>query len=107
VVNEGEYRELPELQDVALVVVTRGSSGADLLRHGRSTHHADAAPVAQVANTVGAGDAFFAALASALIVGISDDRALDLACTVAAAVVAAPTSQARLSRLDEYLKDAG
>lgn len=107
VVNEGEYRDLPELQDVALVAVTRGSRGADLLRRGQVAHHADAARVAHVANTVGAGDAFFAALASALILGISGDRALDLACTVAAAVVAAPASQARLSRLDQYLTHAG
>jgi ribokinase len=106
VVNEGEYRDLPELQDVALVAVTRGSRGADLLRRGHVTHHADAVPVAHVANTVGAGDAFFAALASAVVLGTSTNRALDLACTVAAAVVAAPTSQARLSRLDDYLRHA-
>ena len=106
VVNEGEYRDLPELHDAPFVAVTRGPGGADLLDHGHVTHHADAAQVTQVANTVGAGDAFFAALASALIVGIPAEHALQIACLVAADAVAAPTSQPRLPRLDSYLAQA-
>lgn len=106
VVNEGEYRDLPELRDAPLVVITRGSRGADLLRHGQVRHHVDAAPVAHVANTVGAGDAFFAALASTLILDISAESALQIACLVAADAVAASGAQPELSRLERYLARA-
>ncbi len=106
VVNEGEYRDLPELHDAPFVAVTRGAEGADLLHHGQVTHHADAVPVTQVANTVGAGDAFFAALSSAIIVGLAAEHALQIACMVAADAVLAPTSQPRLPRLDSYLAQA-
>jgi ribokinase len=106
VVNEAEYRSLPELHDAPLVAVTHGSHGADLLRGGQVAHHANAAPVACVANTVGAGDAFFAALASALILDIPAEHALQMACMVAAVAVAAAGSQPLLSRLDTYFAEA-
>ena len=107
VVNEGEYRDLPELRDAPFVAVTHGARGADLLCRDLVTCHADAAPVTRVADAVGAGDAFFAALASALILDIPAEEALQLACVVAAAAVAAPEAQPRLSLLETYLAQPG
>lgn len=102
VVNEGEYDDLPELRDAPFVAVTRGSGGADLLCRGHVTCHSDAAPVTHVANTVGAGDAFFAALVSALILDISAEQSLQTACTVATAAVQTSRTQPLLARLEAY-----
>jgi len=62
------------------VVVTRGTGGADLHRAGRAVHHQPAFPV-EVADTTGAGDAFAATLAWALL----ERRGLEEAVRLAAA----------------------
>ena len=54
-------------------------------------------------STVGAGDAFFAALTCALTLNVPHQAALNVACRVAAVAVEDPSSQPRLHKLEEYL----
>ncbi|WP_460934297.1 ribokinase [Phycicoccus ginsengisoli] len=103
VVNAEEYRQLPELEQATLVVVTLGSQGAEARAHGRRTHAVPAHPVMQAANTVGAGDAFVASLVSALIVDTPLPEALRVAAMVASAVVEDLGSQTRLDPLGSYI----
>ncbi|HEX6070666.1 MAG TPA: PfkB family carbohydrate kinase [Longimicrobiaceae bacterium] len=69
----------------ATVCVTRGAEGATLLREGRWTEHAGFA--VEVRDTVGAGDAFLAALLAGLLSG-RDDEALLRAANLLGAYVA-------------------
>jgi fructokinase len=69
----------------ATVCVTRGAEGAALLREGRWTEHAGFA--VEVRDTVGAGDAFLAALLAGLLSG-GDDEALLRAANLLGAYVA-------------------
>lgn len=101
IVNETEYALIPELQSAALVAVTYGSKGAALLGRGDELASAPGVP-ATVVNTVGAGDAFCAALTLALAAGFEQDEALRTACAVGAAAVADPASQPVLQTLDHY-----
>ena len=71
-----------------LVCVTRGGEGAALWHEGRWTEH-KGYPVT-VRDTVGAGDAFLAALLAAILAGHPDDEALDLACGLGAYVASQP-----------------
>lgn len=105
IVNETEYAQLPEVHDVALLCVTLGAAGARLYRHGELAASAPGVATA-VVNTVGAGDAFCAALVCGLLRGDTDDTALARACAVGAAAVADPASQPRLAPLDTYGVDA-
>lgn len=65
------------------VVVTRGASGADLVRKDRRLHHQDAFDV-EVRDTTGAGDAFSAGLAWALAGGSSVEEAVRVAAAAGA-----------------------
>lgn len=102
IVNETEYELLPQLQDATLVAITFGAKGSALYEHGRQLAFADALPRTPV-STVGAGDAFCAALTIALSSGLSDQRSLSVANAVAAEAVMDPASQPAFSELDHYL----
>jgi ribokinase len=83
------------------VALTLGAAGAVLLRQGRVVARAKV-PAERVVNTVGAGDAFAAALTVALLESYSESDALEAACRVGAAAVGDPKSQPTLRPLDYY-----
>jgi ribokinase len=101
IVNEHEYQMLPALREAPLVAVTLGAGGARLLRHGAVVARAPGRRAA-VRSTVGAGDAFSAALTLGMLRG--DDPAIGLAraCEVGAAAVEDDRSQPALLPLDDY-----
>jgi ribokinase len=102
IVNESEYALQPELRSARRVAVTHGADGAALLENGRETARVPSPKVHPV-STVGAGDAFCAALTLALGSGLPDEAALHTACAVGAAAVTFPESQPALQALDAYL----
>jgi len=67
-----------------LVAISLGSTGAELWKGGTRIS-ATAPPPVRVVDTVGAGDAFFAALSCALIEGQSETAALNFAVAAGAA----------------------
>jgi fructokinase len=77
-------RELARRFGLSVVAVTRGDRGSVLLRDGRLSDHAGYP--AAVKDTVGAGDAFSAALCAGLLRGIDLDSTNDFANRVAAFV---------------------
>lgn len=101
IVNETEYAQLPEVHDAALLCVTLGADGARLYRHGELVASAPGVATT-VRNTVGAGDAFCAALVCGLLRGDDPAQALTRACAVGAAAVADEASQPALDLLDSY-----
>lgn len=101
IVNEHEYELLPDLRDAALVAVTLGAEGARLLRHGVEVARAPGRR-ADVRSTVGAGDAFAAALTLGLLRGEEAGAALARACAVGAAAVEDDRSQPPLMPIDTY-----
>ncbi|MGN7251939.1 ribokinase [Arthrobacter sp. SAFR-014] len=101
IVNETEYELIPALAGAKLVAVTYGKDGSAMFEHGRKVSDAPAAAV-RVANTIGAGDAFCAALVLALRSGLPYGRALAVANAVGADAVGDPSSQPALKRLEEY-----
>jgi len=73
----------------AMVVVKHGARGATLHRRGAAPITIDACPVARVADTTGAGDAFAGALVALLAAGAAPhDDALRTALRMAAAAAA-------------------
>jgi ribokinase len=102
IVNESEYALLPELATAQHVAVTLGAEGAALLHRGQQVAFAPAVAAVPV-NTVGAGDAFCAALTIALCSGLPETEALVTACAVGAAAVSSPSAQPALETLDAYL----
>lgn len=102
IVNETERELMPELADAALVAVTYGAAGAALFRGGEEIARADGVPTRAV-NTVGAGDAFCAALVLALQSGLPPQSALQTACAVGAAAVAHLSSQPPFDPLARYV----
>ena len=103
IVNETEYAAMPELRAARRVAVTYGASGAAMITEGTETARVPAAPAPDVVNTVGAGDAFSAALTLAIQAGTPDDQALRTACAVGAAAVAHPSAQPPLGRFETYV----
>ncbi len=101
IVNQGEYEALPFLATAPQVALTLGGDGAVLLRRGTVVAKARIA-AERVVNTVGAGDAFAAALAVALLESYSEGDALEVACRVGAAAVADHKSQPSLRALKYY-----
>jgi ribokinase len=101
IVNETEFAALPALAGARRVAVTYGARGAAILERGERVAFAPAVPTVAV-NSVGAGDAFCAALVLALCGGAEADDALRAACAVGAAAVRDPASQPRLERLEHY-----
>lgn len=104
IVNEHEYAQLPELREADLVAVTLGAEGATLLRRGTVVARARGRR-ADVRNTVGAGDAFSAALTLGLLRGEDPAVALGRACGVGAAAVEDDRSQPLLQPLSAYSAD--
>ena len=102
IVNETERELMPELADAALVAVTYGAAGAALFRGGEEIARADGVPT-RALNTVGAGDAFCAALVLALQSGLPPQSALQTACAVGAAAVAHLSSQPPFDPLARYV----
>ncbi|MEV6283849.1 ribokinase [Kribbella sp. NPDC051770] len=102
VVNESEYAAVPALSGARLVVVTYGAKGAVAFRSGRSIAYAEA-PKVEVVSTVGAGDAFCAALVVGLLEGLPVPDALSTACAVGGAAVGTSGAQPPLRPLRDYL----
>ncbi|TDL33718.1 ribokinase [Arthrobacter nitrophenolicus] len=102
IVNESEYALIPALAGAKLVAVTYGGEGSAMLERGRKVAEAPAA-AATVVNTVGAGDAFCAALVLALGSGLDYAAALDVANAVGADAVGDPSSQPALAPLASYV----
>ncbi|MDQ1057375.1 ribokinase [Arthrobacter globiformis] len=105
IVNETEYELIPALAEAKLVAVTYGKDGSAMLEHGRKVAEAPAVSVA-VANTIGAGDAFCAALVLALRARPSYEEALAVANAVGADAVGDPSSQPELAKLRHYVERA-
>ncbi len=101
IVNEHEYAMLPSLRSAPLLAVTLGSRGARLLADGEVVAESDGR-AARAVNSVGAGDAFAAALTLGILRGDPLPEALHRACLVGAAAVEDPDSQPALQRLDDY-----
>ncbi len=85
VVNELEAEAIgPRLADYAgWLAVTYGAAGAELTREGRWVASSEA-PRVEVVDSVGAGDAFTAALATGLMQGLEPQAALERACAAGA-----------------------
>ncbi|MGX1162007.1 ribokinase [Arthrobacter sp. SLBN-100] len=105
IVNESEYALIPALASARLVAVTYGGDGSAMFEHGRKVAEAPSASVA-VANTIGAGDAFCAALVLALQQGLDYARALAVANAVGGDAVGDPSSQPQLAPLGNYVERA-
>lgn len=101
IVNETEYSEIPDLSAAPLVAVTYGSDGAALVEHGREILRVPAVR-ATVVNSVGAGDAFCAALTLGLAAGVDPWLAVRVANEVGADAVASEASQPPLLSWGEY-----
>ncbi|HEY2195040.1 MAG TPA: PfkB family carbohydrate kinase [Actinomycetospora sp.] len=102
-VNAEEHAVLgraADLDALPAVVVTHGASGATLHRYGREVASAAPPPVDAVDGT-GAGDAFTAALALALVEGLDDGSALRRACAVGALAATRAGAQPALPTLAE------
>ncbi|MFD5598860.1 PfkB family carbohydrate kinase [Leucobacter sp. NPDC058333] len=111
IVNESEFAAIPALSGALaatgqrpgpLVAVSLGADGAKLLRDGVEIARASSRAT-EVRSTVGAGDAFCAALVAALLSGAEEGEALAAACAVGAAAVADERSQPELQPLAAYL----
>lgn len=102
IVNETEFSLIPSLASARRVVVTYGARGAVLLECGRLVAECDGFTTG-VVNTVGAGDAFTAAVTLALSDGLSGEDALTAACAVGAAAVEDPSSRPPFRTLDHYI----
>ena len=101
IVNEIEYARMPELATAGLVAVTYGAEGSAIYRTGRKVASAPGVDV-PVVSTVGAGDAFCAALVLALNAGLDDETALTIANAVGAHAVGDPSGQPALASLECY-----
>lgn len=101
IVNESEYALIPALASAKLVAVTYGGEGSAMFEHGRKVAEVPA-PAVSVVNTIGAGDAFCAALVLALEAGMDYTPALAVANAVGAHAVGDPSSQPDLARLGHY-----
>ncbi|WP_309132384.1 ribokinase [Brevibacterium sp.] len=102
IVNETEYELLPQLKTAKLVAVTYGADGSALLEKGERIAFAPAVPTTPV-STVGAGDAFCAALTIALRSGLSHGESLRVANAVGAAAVLDPSAQPEFEALESYV----
>ena len=73
------------------VALTRGERGADL--HAAGQVHSHPGLKVEVADVVGAGDAFSGVLAAGILLGAAPDRCLEAACIAGANVVQHPAAQ--------------
>jgi fructokinase len=86
---------IAERTKVTAMCVTKGKHGALLMWEGKIYENAGY-PV-EVADTVGAGDSFLAALITSLLTGKSPQTAIDFACAVGALVAGAPGANPEIS----------
>ncbi|HKU31472.1 MAG TPA: PfkB family carbohydrate kinase, partial [Arthrobacter sp.] len=107
IVNETEYALIPELQNAPLVAVTYGGEGSAIFKNGERVAEAPAVAVTDIANTIGAGDAFCAALVLALQSGLPYGHALAAANAVGADAVRDASSQPALRPLRHYVDATG
>ncbi|MBU4466423.1 MAG: ribokinase [Actinobacteria bacterium] len=101
IVNETEYALQPEAAAAKLVAVTYGAEGAALFAHGVEIARVPS-PKVRAISTVGAGDAFCAAITLALHAGWNHEDALRSACAVGAESVTYPEAQPPLRALATY-----
>lgn len=101
IVNDSEYAALPALATAQRVVVTHGAGGASLLERGTEIARVPAERVTPI-DTVGAGDAFCAAVTIALAGGLDAHVALTLACAVGADAVRVRGARPEFARLESY-----
>ncbi|MET4621604.1 ribokinase [Arthrobacter sp. 2762] len=104
IVNETEYALIPALRTAPLVAVTYGGEGSAIFEHGERVAEAPAVRVTDIANTIGAGDAFCAALVLALRSGLKHSHALAVANAVGADAVRDASSQPALKSLEHYVE---
>lgn len=104
IVNETEYELIPALRNAPLVAVTYGGDGSAIFVDGERVAEAPAVRVTDIANTIGAGDAFCAALVLALQSGLEYGHALAVANAVGADAVRDASSQPVLKPLDHYIE---
>jgi ribokinase len=97
IVNEVEHAQLES--DLAryegLVAITAGPAGAAIYRRGRQVAKAEPPPV-KVVDTLGAGDAFVAALVVSMLAGKSAVDSLTYACAAGALATTVPGAQPSL-----------
>lgn len=103
IVNETEYELIPELRNAPLVAVTYGGEGSAIFKNGERVAEAPAVAVTDIANTIGAGDAFCAALVLALQSALPYGHALAAANAVGADAVRDSSSQPALRSLEHYV----
>lgn len=86
------------------ICVTKGKHGALLLWDGK-IYENTGYPV-QVADTVGAGDSFLAALTTSLLTGKDPQSAIDFACAIGALVAASPGANPIISasKIEELMQ---
>ena len=96
IVNQSEYKAADgQLDNCRLVAVTRGAEGAVLLSRGSELARS-ASPKVDAVDTVGAGDAFAAAMLAALLSGARPAAALERACRAGSVAATRPGAQASL-----------
>ena len=86
---------MAEKTNVTAMCVTKGKHGALLMWEGK-LYDNGGYPV-EVADTVGAGDSFLAALTTSLLTGKEPQAAIDFACAVGALVAEAPGANPEIS----------
>ncbi|MBF4595726.1 ribokinase [Curtobacterium flaccumfaciens] len=101
VVNDSEAAAQPGVRAAKRLVITHGGDGASFYRDGELAVHVPAVR-ATVRNTVGAGDAFCAALTCGLLAGIDSRVALEAAAAIGAAAVEDTRSQPLFDRWEQY-----
>jgi ribokinase len=101
IANETEYAAGREQLDAArLVCVTLGAAGARLMERGREIANSPS-PDVEAIDTVGAGDAFVAALVAEILRTDDLPRALEIACRAGALATTRYGAQASLPRRGE------
>lgn len=101
IVNESEYKAAGgQLDGSRLVALTLGPAGAVLLRHGREIARAQS-PSVEAIDTVGAGDAFAAAMVAGFVTHGDPVAALEPACRAGALAVTRNGAQASLPFKEE------
>ena len=92
---EDNMNLIAERTGVTAMCVTRGKHGALLMWEGQ-LYENGGYPI-QVADTVGAGDSFVAALITSLLTGKEPQYAIDFACAMGALVAEAPGANPEIS----------
>lgn len=92
---EDNVHFIAEKTKVTAMCVTKGKHGALLMWEGQ-LYENGGYPV-EVADTVGAGDSFLAALITSLLTGKGPQTAIDFACAVGALVAEAPGANPEIS----------